>query len=981
MTAPVTSTSHDRLISDSRRLRSLAIALLGCPHAADDAVQEVWTRVLVRDPGATELHAGWLRGVVRNVAREMRRSRRRRLARETVAYAMHARDKCIDRGAADVAARLEAHEVLVRSVRSLPEPIRTAIARRYFDGWTAARIARFYDVPAATIRWRLQRGLVLLRNDLDESHGTAGSTALLTSLATKLAPWVALGKGVLIVSATSWKILIAAAVAALIALVLWDLAETESVSVHRSNAEEGAPTLAATSERTEMRSPHTLDVAVDDVAATEKARVRVTGVVLNVRGVPVPNAQVRVSWQSHKGVTTSTNSEGRYELVVDPGSESRSMLAVVEATHSGHGSGHVCARLEPTRSRREAVEPIRLQAHARLSIHVSGEGTPVKDALVLLVRTAQHRGSPAWTELARGMSRANGEWTSPDPVAGSVAIHVAAKGFGRTTLATFVDARQDTPIEIALGEERVARVQVLDIATGNPIPGADIGIANYADNIKHPLLPQLRPVITDHEGYATIDQLPLDRALYLHPTIDGYAGPVTDLKKNMIHVLAPYQTDRTVWMQPVGTLAIPIKPGPYVPPVGTKLAIVSRSTIPGQEATVTQDGVQITGTRIKPGWAPVAESFHGTLVAPDQSWSRIDVSFGHGADKPIEFFPDRTFTVEVTHADGSPAAKLPLQFSKRAPGFAPVVTDGAGRANVSHCMPVVGELRTRAPEPYVYGRANSVLLGDYNPLADDGVQRYVLPTIQTLSVQLTCGGKPLIPHPFRVRLDGTIIHWSQIEQDVDTGMLRIQHPRTTNDAVLFEIGGYGIQDAKKRLVIGAAATHTLELTRACRLVCHVQPPADGSYVLGIERWNAAKRQWERVPRPMELDSSAKDRQMLAGEHEWRFMRLAPGRYRVIDYHSRLTSDAIEFQQGDDPIQVELNLSRATWVRCKVTAPPSFTLEGIQLQAYRGDTLLRGRYNMERTSYSAPTYRVRGVIGVPLRLIVKHPTLRMLQPKV
>lgn len=93
----------------------------------------------------------------------------------------------------------------MRRVLALPQPQRSTVLLRYFEGLEPSRIARRQGVPAGTVRSRLKRGLDSLRADLDRecggdrqawvaallpwagtapTAGTAGSAGILGALAT-----------------------------------------------------------------------------------------------------------------------------------------------------------------------------------------------------------------------------------------------------------------------------------------------------------------------------------------------------------------------------------------------------------------------------------------------------------------------------------------------------------------------------------------------------------------------------------------------------------------------------------------------------------------------------------------------------------------------------------------------------------------------------------------------------------------------------
>jgi protocatechuate 3,4-dioxygenase beta subunit len=66
--------------------------------------------------------------------------------------------------------RIEMQQQVVRRVLALDEPFRSTLLLRYYEGCSAAEVARRQGVPAGTVRWRLKRGLDDLRKQLDDAH-------------------------------------------------------------------------------------------------------------------------------------------------------------------------------------------------------------------------------------------------------------------------------------------------------------------------------------------------------------------------------------------------------------------------------------------------------------------------------------------------------------------------------------------------------------------------------------------------------------------------------------------------------------------------------------------------------------------------------------------------------------------------------------------------------------------------------------------
>ncbi len=156
-------TESTQLTDHAQSLRRLACALLGSSSAADDLVQETYLLALAKGkaPGGA-----WLRGVLRNKFRERRRSAARRVRREACA-----RPASPGADPYETAARIDEQRWLMEALARVREPLRTALWLRYFAGQTPNQIAHALDVPPATARSHLHRGLAALRTELDRRRG------------------------------------------------------------------------------------------------------------------------------------------------------------------------------------------------------------------------------------------------------------------------------------------------------------------------------------------------------------------------------------------------------------------------------------------------------------------------------------------------------------------------------------------------------------------------------------------------------------------------------------------------------------------------------------------------------------------------------------------------------------------------------------------------------------------------------------------
>jgi len=153
-------------------LYSLAIRILNDPKEAEDVLQEVflqiWAKASLFDPQAGK-PSGWALTLTRNKAIDRLRTsqRRYRLLEQVTAQADP------PTGApGQVAEKIQADEkaALIRSVvAALPSEQRQAIELAFFGGFTQTEISERLKQPLGTIKARIRRGMLQLRESLGES--------------------------------------------------------------------------------------------------------------------------------------------------------------------------------------------------------------------------------------------------------------------------------------------------------------------------------------------------------------------------------------------------------------------------------------------------------------------------------------------------------------------------------------------------------------------------------------------------------------------------------------------------------------------------------------------------------------------------------------------------------------------------------------------------------------------------------------------
>ena len=159
----------EHLLQHASFVRAVARAALRGDDLVEDVMQETWVAALGSNAPRRGRLRPWLAGVARNQARSMLRKRNADRRQEQRA----ARPERIPPDQA-VLDRLEVEHRLVRAVMALHEPFRTPLVLRYLDELPPRVIAVRLGIPVNTVRSRVQRGLVQLRERLDgEQRGRA----------------------------------------------------------------------------------------------------------------------------------------------------------------------------------------------------------------------------------------------------------------------------------------------------------------------------------------------------------------------------------------------------------------------------------------------------------------------------------------------------------------------------------------------------------------------------------------------------------------------------------------------------------------------------------------------------------------------------------------------------------------------------------------------------------------------------------------
>lgn len=158
--------SPEELQANAKFVRSLARCLVLEEHQAEDIAQETFVAALQHPPDSDRPIRPWLSRVVRNFAVSFFRREKRRKEREEVVLTTEtvpSPDEIVE--------QMELRRLMIDAILGLDEPYRSTIVLHFYEDLSAADIAKNQDVPVATVRTRLRRGIERLREKLDSVHG------------------------------------------------------------------------------------------------------------------------------------------------------------------------------------------------------------------------------------------------------------------------------------------------------------------------------------------------------------------------------------------------------------------------------------------------------------------------------------------------------------------------------------------------------------------------------------------------------------------------------------------------------------------------------------------------------------------------------------------------------------------------------------------------------------------------------------------
>jgi len=308
----------ERLLAQTTWVRRLALSLSRDEASAEDLAQDAFAVALTRPPRHVTSDGAlraWFATVTRNLAITRARGESRRSLREHAAAQPE-----LERSQERLRELEELRGELVRHVLALPEEAQQVVLLHYFEELDSAEIARRLGAPDSTIRNRLRRALVELRERLERQHGTDWRNMclfVLPSTGTK----VAAGTGAIAAASGLWIGGGAVVVLALALLLTWELRPAE-----RLESTDGAALVALAAVESKPESP----AAPEQLApASERAPESLVvapkpfllfGQVLDAQQKPLEAASVSLTDDRNQSKSSQNSPGGWYSFTaLEPG--------------------------------------------------------------------------------------------------------------------------------------------------------------------------------------------------------------------------------------------------------------------------------------------------------------------------------------------------------------------------------------------------------------------------------------------------------------------------------------------------------------------------------------------------------------------------------------------------------------------------------------------------------------------------------------
>ena len=180
--SPATRSSFEHIITRyERRVMNIAMRILGCHDDAHDAAQEVFLRVFkyLHRLDLEKPIEPWLMRMTVNVCRDLGRKKRQHQSTSLEYSPVESMTTSLTGDPYTGLAEEQQRQMLWKALDCLTENERIAIVLRDVEGLSTAEVAAILESPQVTVRSRISRGRLKLKEIVDQmSKGPMNGGAL-----------------------------------------------------------------------------------------------------------------------------------------------------------------------------------------------------------------------------------------------------------------------------------------------------------------------------------------------------------------------------------------------------------------------------------------------------------------------------------------------------------------------------------------------------------------------------------------------------------------------------------------------------------------------------------------------------------------------------------------------------------------------------------------------------------------------------------
>jgi len=714
--------------------------------------------------------------------------------------------------------------------------------------------------------------------------------------------------------------------------------QVEAPAANEGTARGAAGAVQATSagDRSDARSGAAAEDTTEDSTRTFHGRVT------DESRFPLAAVELELVFPDGVLLAARSGADGAFELAGPP------RTGRAGALRARDGSGRCAARKvelppadDPDPARRLDLGTIVLRPCGALDVQVLRDGLHVAGAVVV-AEMVQHglvlaqlecdaRGMVRCTDLPAGWLRLRAHTPDaagsrsvvvPDSELGVIAIELAAL---RSVDVWVTDAETGEPI--AGAEVRVIETYMVPAVSGWEQVGdralmGEYGIDSYAELDVPP---------TDARGRTVISGLPASGRFVAKPRAAGYEelyrGPGAGLTQRIRDGATELRFELT--RSGRRTVRWPVVAGEVAPPAdGTELAVRQG---PGYAYTFDPIPVPTTARmeRAELVMDDLLPAANGLIVqAPDGAIAEVRVPEAGLVGEEVSFRRPRSIEVLVRDARRRPrdGARVHVETQGNNPLAEPLTTGPDGRAVFGDLIGGLVDVEVARPD-----FPSRILAGSVDLERGDGRVEVTLPRTFEALVRITQAGLPRLPESYRLHCStGCVVR----AEDPERAEVRVTLSESMDGAPVFlslSATGYGSASREVAPPPGSTpAAVAFDLRPACTLVARVLRASAERIELVPQRWNAGEGGWNVF-----FHLEARELSMANGPGgTFRFAGLPPGRFRVLEKQSGLSSEGVEFPFEGGSAEVTLDLRSVIRVSGKVEAP-----EGTDLRLAR--VLARG----------------------------------------